>query len=238
MKQKKKEQERVNKQNPVGNFFERATQRVVGGKLMRNHIGDIYLEEENTVIEVKATCLQSSYGFRLDTDQIDRYAAQTRFPEDRRVWYALCAYDNPRVKNEWGKSVTGLSLHQSVPDIEGYLAARVRWIVLVDFALILKWRELLPHSTKSIQGHLGTETVNLHAKRIVYPFANGGLVGGLRGLGLVPQRFRAVHGKIKAVVHPDPVEKLAFDKYSLLVPEFRAVVPGYDLPVVRRVLHR
>lgn len=225
---------RINKQNPVGNFSERVLQRIVGGVLTRNEDGDICLESENATVEVKSCCLESSYGFRISTEQLRHYERiGNGFPYDH-MWYGLVAYKNPRLRDgQTGKKVTTLSRCDTVASIEKHVANSLSWCLLVDLSIIRRLSEVLPHSNKSVMGHPGMETVNLHAKKTVYPFANGGLAQSLVDLGLDPESFGVLTGRIKTTV-----EIGLYDKYPILIPEVRVVVLKEALSFVRRALRR
>ncbi len=212
----------------VGQFFEELTHRIIGGELLRDEHGDLTLWNESLVVEVKSSGYQSSYGFRLSTEQIEGYERMAAFPFDR-AWYFLFSYDNPGEKGEDGKRRSALKPHIEAPDVHQYLAASVKWGLAVDISLIKAWKDVHPHSTKSVMGHLGVETVNLKC-RDVYPLTNGGFKEGLRSLGLIPDEFTRLSGRVDTTVQFD-----LFETYPVSVP-LTVIVPKHERQFARKLL--
>jgi len=214
----------------VGQFFENVAHRVFGGDLSRDESGDICLWQTETTVEVKASGIQSSYGFRLAVEQIEHYERVSVFPFSRS-WYALFAYRNRRLRGEDGKQHTELSYHTSPKDINRYLADAIEWGLLVDLSIVSGWKETKPRSTKSILGHPGAETIDLKCRE-AHAFMNGGLVDGLKTLDLNPTNYGVLHGRIKTSFQPDLFTE-AFVSFPLT-----AILPSGELSRVQRMLYR
>ena len=220
------------KQTYVGEFFEVLGQKVLGGELMRDDKGDIGLWKEETVVEVKSSSAQSSYGFRLCLDQIDGYEKQIldNFPFSR-VWYMFFTYRNGTVRKPDGTRMTEMSRRQSVTGVHSFLSKRVLWGLLVDFELVLHWRRALPHSSMSILGHPGMKTVDLHFKRL-HPMTNGGLRDELVKLDLDPDRYGQMHVEVQTTIRPNLLEK-----YKVETP-VTLVLPHQELRFAKRVFEK
>lgn len=182
------------KQPIVGDFFERLGHQIVGGELTRDETADICLWRRGVALEVKSSGYKSSYGFRLDIEQIEYYERASEFPFNR-AWYLLFAYRNNRATS--GKRRTELAKYTATASIDRYLAGAIQWGVLIDLSIVRRWKETLPRSTKSVMGHLGTETIDLKCE-MVHSFSNGGFAEGLKELGLKPAEFVRLSGMIKA----------------------------------------
>ncbi len=181
------------KQTVVGNFFERVCQGILGGELSCNKDGDLCLWDLDTTVEVKSSGAQSSYGFRLDVEQIKSYEKLTSFPFSSAL-YALFSYTNRSVKFE-GRRCTELSQHITGESVERYLAKNIERCVIVDLSIVQRWNAMLPKSHKSILGHLGTETVDIKC-RSLDGFASDRPVDQLRSLDLEPKQFAFLSGDI------------------------------------------
>ncbi len=214
----------------VGQFFEAVGHHILGGDLSRNENGDICLWRTETAVEVKSSGVQSSYGFRLSVEQIEHYERVSVFPFSR-AWYMFFAYRNHSRKNGGGKRASELSLHTTPAAIRAYLADAIVWCLLVDLSIITRWRETRPHSTKSILGHLGAETVDLKCP-YVHEFVNGGLADGLKGLNLDPASYGTLFGNVKATFQPD-----LFTEHLVHFP-MTAVLPSSEIRSVQRMLSR
>ncbi len=216
------------RQGVVGEFFEQVAHRILGGDLSRDETGDLCLWKTRTAVEVKSSCYKSSYGFRLSVEQIEHYERVARFPFDRS-WYLLFSYRNNRVVGEGGKRSTELSLHRSALGANHYLAEATLWGLLVDISIVSRWKEVVAHSTKSILGWPGKETVDLKCREL-YPLTNGGLARGLGELGFSPLDFSALNGTILAEIKPD-----MFRTFYMRFP-LRAVLPKRDAKSLQRIL--
>ncbi|OHA93579.1 MAG: hypothetical protein A3H52_00695 [Candidatus Zambryskibacteria bacterium RIFCSPLOWO2_02_FULL_39_26] len=218
------------KQTFVGQFFEEVGHRILGGNLSRNEDGDICLWRTKTSVEAKSSGAHSSYGFRLSVDQIEHYQKISCFPFDR-VWYLLFAYRNRKIKGKSGKYATELSEHINPISINRYLAESALWCVLLDISIISRWKDSRSHSTKSVMGHPGERTVDLKCHE-VYHFANGGLSSGLKELGLDPDGFGVLTGRITTVVEPDLLSYYKI-KFPIIV-----VLPRQEISSVKRMFQR
>lgn len=220
---------RGDKHTFVGRFFEEVGHSILGGDLSRNDDGDISLWRTETCVEVKSSGHQSSYGFRLSVEQIKKYEQISLFPFNR-AWYMLFAYRNIR-KAKDGKRVTELSVHEIPLSINNYLAKSVLWCIIVDLSIVSRWKEVLPHSTKSVMGHYGLRTVDLKT-RDVHALANGRFAEGFRELGLDPANFGRVSGQIEPRVQID-----LFNEYKISLP-ITAILPKAEFPSFQRMLKR
>jgi hypothetical protein len=215
----------------VGNFFEEVALRILGGDLTRNDDGDINIWRSETTVEVKSSGHLSSYGFRLCVEQIDWYNNISQFPFSR-AWYVFFNYRNGSRKTEGGKRVSELSVHNDPLSVNKYLASSVIWCTILDLSIVNRWKELLPHSTKSVMGHPGKETVNLKPTS-VHHIANGGFAHGLRELNLNPDDFNKVTGHIEMRLQPD-----LFSEYDMSFP-VTAVLPKEESRSFQNILkHR
>jgi len=212
----------------VGQFFEDVGHALIGGELTRHEDGDIVLWDASATIEVKASGLQSSYGYRLDIDQIDRYGELSAFPFDR-AWYMFFAYNNPSVRNEKGGRSSALSRHSDRVEVNRYLARAVSWFVLLDHSIVAQWRALRRVSTKSVMGHLGTKTVDVRCRE-VHSLANGGFATGLTELDLDPAQFAVMDSKVDIVVDTD-----LFEKYRMRFP-ITVVTPVKEIKHIKKAL--
>ena len=217
------------KQNIVGKHFENLGHWLLGGELVRNEDGDICLDDHDTTVEVKSSCYESSYGFRLKVEQIDEYKKLSRFRFER-AWYAFFAYRNRRLRRgEVGDPTTELARHTSPAEVERYLAETLQWCLIVDLSVVERWKELLPHSTKSVPGHPGMETVDVKCED-VYPLANGGLYQGLKGLKLPTVEFGVLSGTIDGTMEAD-----LYREYRVKFP-LTFVLPYQDMRWVQGML--
>ncbi len=214
----------------VGNFFEQVAHGVLGGDLTRNDDGDLNLWKTNTTVEVKSSGNRSSYGFRLSVEQIGFYKALECFPFDQ-VWYIFFSYRNGNMKGEDGNRHSELSRYNDQISINRYLAESVQWCTLVDFSIVKGWMDSMPHSTKSVMGHLGLETVDLKPAS-VHQIANGGFKEGLEGINLNPASYVRVAGQIKMSLQPD-----LFNEYNLSFP-LTAVLSKVQSRPFRRMLKK
>ncbi len=174
----------------VGRYFEALGHQILGGELSRNENGDICLWSLDTTVEVKSSGFQSSYGFRLDVNQIER---------DRRLfgnaWYMMFAYHNPTSRGGDGLKHSALSRHSEPEGIQQFLADSALWCVVVDISIVKMWQKTIPHSTKSIMGHLGTKTVDIKCRDLV-SFVNSKMTDELTRLGLEPEKFSKLYGHL------------------------------------------
>jgi hypothetical protein len=215
------------KQVIVGEFFERAAHAIFGGELCRNGDGDICLHRQSTTIEVKGSSEQSSYGFRLDLEQVERYESMVPFPF-LRAYYVLMAYNNPQSRRS---RTSQMAPHVTPKAVCAYLRWSVSWCVVVDLSIVTKWKEVLPRSRTSILGHLGTETVDIRCRDMA-GYINGGLAGKLAPLGLPASEYGIASGRVKLGVemgHEQP--------YQLNFPMY-AILPRGELRNFRRRLNR
>lgn len=220
------------KQNMVGRFYEDVAHRLLGGEILRNEDGDIGLDEEGVTVEVKSTYLQSSYGFRLCVAQIADYGRLKIFRYDR-AWYTFFAYDNPKVKDvKRGKVTNALARYKRKGPVKDYLAERTRWGLILDHSIIQRLMETRKHSTKSVMGHPGKETIDLKAQRDIYPLTNGGLRKALESLGLNPDDFAVLECQVLTRVQPN-----MFEDYSLGFP-VRVVVPQEEAKLAQKIFAR
>lgn len=216
------------RQGVVGEFFEQVGHRILGGDLSRDETGDICLWKVRTAVEVKSSCYKSSYGFRLSTEQIEHYERIACFPFDRS-WYLFFSYRNDQVLAEGKRKVTELSLQRSALETNHFLAEATLWGLLVDVSIVSRWKEVMEHSTKSILGWPGKETVDLKCQQL-YPMTNGGLAKELGELGFSAGDFSALNGTIQAEVKPD-----LFRTFDMRFP-LRAVLPKRDAKSLQRIL--
>ncbi len=214
----------------VGQFFEEVGHSILGGDLSRNDDGDISLWRTRTCVEVKSSSYKSSYGFRLSVEQIHKYEQLSLFPFDR-AWYMLFSYRNNRKRTDDGKRVTELSVYNNPLSINNYLAKSILWCTIVDLTIVKRWKETLPHSTKSVMGNLGLKTVNLKAKD-VHDFSNGKFSEGLCKLGLDPLDYDRLSGQIDSVVQPN-----LFSHHEIKLP-VTAILPRADISSFQRMLKR
>ena len=214
------------KQTLVGALFEQVGHRILGGELSRDAYGDICLWRTDTMVEVKASGSQSSYGFRLDIRQIENYQ-QSGFS----AWYMFFAYENPRLRNGKGKRSTKLSKHLTPVSISRYLINNVSWCVLVDLSIVSRWNETRPHSMKSIMGHQGTPTVDVKCSN-VHELANGGLASGLRNLGLDSAKFGSLTGVVETTLKAD-----LLGEHVVKFP-MTAILPTVEISSLQRMLKR
>ncbi len=211
----------------VGNFYEQVGHQILGGSLSRNDDGDICLWRLATSVEVKASGYKSSYGFRLSLEQIERYGKISRFPFDR-AWYMFFAYRNNRGKR--GERSTELAQHTTAEAVRAYLASATMWGLIFDLSIVERWRKTRSVSSKSIMGHLGSQTIDVRCSE-AYDFANDGLHFGLTQLGVNPIAFSTVTSRIKlSTTIGDVTYRLAFP--------LRAVLPCAELPRLERLLRR
>lgn len=188
------------KQNWVGGFFESLAHSLVGGERIRDYCGDVCLWEHETLIEVKSSGDQSSYGFRLRLSQIDEY----RVIEDagwpcRRVWYGFFSYQNGRLPTTDGSRRTMLSSHLTPGAVAKYLSQWSEWGLVTSFSVVKRWQETVRHSSMSILGHPGMKTVDIHYKRIK-PLVNGGARESLESLGLDSGAYRILTAPVSVSV--------------------------------------
>ncbi|HEY0221045.1 MAG TPA: hypothetical protein VGC58_02370 [Candidatus Paceibacterota bacterium] len=214
----------------MGNFFEEVTRGVLGGQISRNDDGDVTLWRQSTTIEVKSSGIQSSYGFRLSIDQIKLYRSLLGFPFDNAL-YTFFSYRNRSLREGDGKRHTELSHFNDPLSINSYLAESILWCVVVDFSVIRGWEKFLPHSTNSVMGHLGCETVNVKTAS-VHALANGGFKEGLESLSLNPDKFRKVSGVVYTRLRLD-----LFREYDLRFP-ITAILLKENSEVFQRMLRR
>jgi hypothetical protein len=195
----------------VGRFFEQVAHELFGGELCRNENGDICLFREGITLEVKSSCIESQYGFRLELDQIEHYKSLIPFPF-KCALYVLMSYDNPRISKS-----TQLAPHVMPEAINAYLAHYISSCVAVELPIVAKWKEVLPISTKSLLGHLGTKTVDIKCPEVV-KYVNGGLAGQLGSIGLDPNDYGLLTGRAQLNVGFDPARKyrLAFPMHCIL----------------------
>lgn len=213
----------------VGNFFEQVAHKMLGGDLVRNDDGDLNLWRSETTVEVKSSGHLSSYGFRLNVKQIEWYNSIRHFPFSR-AWYVFFSYRNSSRKMESGSRATELSVYNDPLSINKYLASSVQWCVIVDFSVILGWKNSLPHSTKSVMGHRGMETVDVKTGS-VHHIANGGFVNGLKRLDLNPEKFNKISGEIQMSLRPD-----LFNEYDLRFPVTAILPSGDELRSIQSIL--
>jgi len=214
----------------VGQFFEETANSILGGDLTRNDDGDISLWRTETCVEVKSSGHQSSYGFRLSTEQIEMYERISKFPWSYSR-YMLFAYRNGRVKDSKGKRVSELSAHDFPPAINNYLAKAILWCTVVDLSIVSRWKEVLPHSTKSVMGHRGLRTVDLKTQ-VIHSLSNGGFKEELRKLDLDPEAFTRISGHIKLRFQFD-----LFNEYDVSFP-ITAILPKEEAASFQRMLKR
>jgi len=212
----------------VGQFFEEVAHTIIGGEHIQAEEGDIVHWKSSTGFEVKASGLQSSYGYRLDIDQVDRYEELNAFLYDRML-YVFFAYNNPSVRNAKGGRSTMLSHHHESVGVNRYLAQAVSWCVIMDFSIVARWRALRRISTKSVMGHLGTKTVDIRCRE-VHGLANGGFSAGLTGLGLDPTTFVVMDSNVDILIDSD-----LFEKYQMRFP-ITAVVPEKEMKHIQKSL--
>ncbi|MEX0919344.1 MAG: hypothetical protein WDZ64_01170 [Parcubacteria group bacterium] len=217
------------KQTIVGQFFELAGHEIVGGELTRGDDGDICLWKENTTIEVKSSGRLSSYGFRLHTDQIEKYEKASVFPFDR-AWYVFFAYRNRKVLKD-GKRKMEFARHKTPIAINRYLASSVLWCTIVDFSIVRQWKEKKVVSTSSVPGHPGDKTVNVKCWE-VDSLSNGGFAERLRELDLEPSRFATLAGTICLRMKPD-----LFNQYYLKFP-LNVILPKEETRWAQGVFRR
>lgn len=158
------------KQTIVGRFFEEVAHRVLGGELYPEKEIDLRLDKD-AIVEVKSSGYRSSYGFRLDLDQIRQYDLR-RCWECERAWYFLIAYRNKDIR-ENGRKTTELARHTETEAIEDYLARSIAWGIIIDIDIVEKWRRTRPISKKSILGHRGTKTVDIRCSELETLIKNG-----------------------------------------------------------------
>jgi hypothetical protein len=218
------------KQVIVGDFFELLGHRIFGGELARDENGDICLWRQDQTIEIKSSGSQSSYGFRLSVQQIERYQQLVTFPFSR-AFYVFFAYRNACRADKRGRRRTELSGHRTAQKIHNYLAGSISWCVVVDFTIVSRWKEELPRSTTSILGHLGTETVNLKCKELL-EYTNGGLWARLEALELQPGGFGVITGDVDMNLRPGSLE-VRNSKFPLT-----AILPRAEIDRFQRRLRR
>lgn len=180
------------KQNIVGQYFEALAHDLLGGERACEGCGDIHLWDYETLVEVKSSGDQSSYGFRLRLSQIDEYEIirKAGFPF-RRVWYTFFAYSNGRLPTLDGSRRTMLSQYVESASVQRYLSRSILWGLVVDFEVVRRWQETLRHSSMSILGHPGMKTVDIYYKRI-QRFLNGDARAAVAELGLDPGAYRSI----------------------------------------------
>ncbi len=218
------------KQIWVGQFFELLAHAMLGGELSRNDDGDVNDWRHSLSVEIKASGVQSSYGFRLDIEQMDRYLSLCQgFPFDRG-WYGFYAYNNPSVR-VGRKSSTALSKHKTERAVREYLTANIAWFVVVDLAVVSQWRALRPIATGSIKSHKDTETINVKCREIER-LANGGFHEELTRYNLDPQGFEALSGHVRLDLRPT-----LFERYDLNFP-VTAILPKEETGIARKMFKR
>ena len=218
------------KQNYVGQFYQWAGHRLLGGELSLNENGDICLWKEHRSIEVKSSGYLSSYGFRCHREQIEEYERMSCFPFEG-VWYVFFSYRNRSLVGEDGKRHTEFAKHTTPLEVNQYLANTTLWCTIVDLSIISRWNVVKPVSTKSVVGHLGRETVNIKCWEVAR-LTNGGFKYTLEGLGLDSADFGILTGKVAMVVEPDLLAKYHM-KFQLNV-----VLPREELRVAKRLFWR
>ncbi len=185
------------KRNLSGQFFEKVGHRILGGELTRNE-SDITLWKEETCVEVKSSCSSSSYGFRLDLNQIRQNEEMASgFPFNRAL-YLLFSYRNKITRRD-GRRRTEFSYCRTEREINAYLAKAILWCVVIDISIVAMWRRTKPISTKSIMSHLGTKTVNIKCQE-VHTLANGGFSEEIASLGLKPEDYAVLEGEARVHV--------------------------------------
>lgn len=216
----------------VGQFFEELGHVSLGGILTRDNRGDIFLPDSNTLVEVKGSTYQSSYGFRLSVDQIENYENRLSSGSCERVWYMLFAYRNrSQMDRSIGRRVTELSRHVTATSVSDYLTTSVMWSVIIDLSIVSKWKEMMPKQTKSIMGHLGMRTIDVRC-RDLETIVTHGLHPYLSQLGLNPINFSKLVGEGSVrVPQVSPIGD------SIQIP-ITAVVPSSDVKLLRKILVR
>lgn len=223
----------------VGNFFEQVAHHILGGDLTRNDDGDLNLWQSGITVEVKSSGHLSSYGFRLSVGQIEFYNALRNFPFDH-AWYVFFSYRNKSQKVEDGRRATELSHHNDPLSINRYLAESVLWCTVVDFSIIAGCETTLPHSTKSVMGHRGLETVDLKTA-FVHNLANGGFVSCLNTIGLDSANYVKVGGQISTELQPDlfNTHKVSFPITAIMLkaqsPNFQKMLRKRGFPLSQKV---
>lgn len=177
----------------VGQFFEELGQKILGGELTRDDDGDICLRRKSTTVEVKASGFQSSYGFRLSLEQIGDREQACRMAFEYG-WYMLFAYKNRSIRQGKGRR-TELAPHVTSESVRRYLSASAMWCVAVDLSIVGRWRDTLPHSTKSIMGHLGVKTVDIKCRYLTVLASHPR--SGLEGLGLDAMSYGILSGVVE-----------------------------------------
>ena len=184
------------KQTIVGHCYEAYGHRIVGGELSRNADGDICLWNIDTTVEVKASGYQSSYGFRWSLSQIRGYEQLVSGFPFKHALYMQFAYRNvTRMNEETGKKESELSRHTTPSAVYAYLARATMWCLVFDLSIVSRLRDTSRVSTKSIMGHLGSETIDLKCRR-AHDLANGGMREGLEALGLNPSDYGVLTSRV------------------------------------------
>lgn len=181
----------------VGRFFEEVIHCILGGKLTRDEDGDVCLQKEGVTVEVKSSGEKSSYGFRLDTEQIESNSRKIPFPFDHS-WYVLIAYRNRTLPGGNGSRSTELAKHNSEASVRRYLSQAILWAVVIDITLVERWSETRPVSRKSILGHLGTKTVDIKCQEVWKLVEN--TATELEKLGFPPDQFKKICGTTEDVL--------------------------------------
>lgn len=218
------------KQTVVGSFYESLAHKIFGGELTRDENGDLCLWRSETSIEVKASGFNSAYGFRLSVEQIKKYERLNGFPFNR-VWYVLFAYKNRPRRTDEGKHSSELAIHTEKPDVERFLAEQTLWCVLVDLSIVTGWRETRKSSTKSVLGHLGSETIDLQCK-VLAPLFDVSPVMGLMALNFEPHSLSTLSGKIEV-----PLQLDLFNTFTVRFPVV-AILPRSEASRVQKSLRR
>ncbi len=206
------------KRTLVGQHFERCGRRILGGKIVRNGEGDIIISKLGVTVEVKASGNRSSYGFRCDLSQITRYEDRLR-GRFSRGWYLFFCYENLE-RRKGGRKVTALSKHETKAAVVRYLRKHTVWALLLDLSLIKAWRASKPISTRSIEGHLGTPTIDIGCNS-AHTLAAGDFARILESLNLDAAAYKRIRGTVRLG--------------GRLV-EFAAVVPLGDIILVEEAL--
>ena len=169
------------KQNIVGDFFENVAHTLFGGELSRNDNGDLCLWKTGTSIEIKSSGFSSPYGFRLALSQLEKYERIATFPFER-VWYVLFAYENRRQTTKTGRRSSEMATYTERAGVQGFLAERIKWCVVVDISVVSHWKNELTHSDKSIPCHPGDKSIDIQCKNLD-PLFNGNSYGVLKTMG-------------------------------------------------------
>lgn len=215
------------KQVIVGRYFEQLAQQVFGGELCRNENGDLCLWRHGTAVEIKGSGYQSQYGYRLDLPQIDRCKARVPFPFSR-AWYALFAYDNPRLP---GTRSSKMAPHVTPESVSSYLSDSLSWCVVVDLSIVHAWKEVFPKSYTSILGHLGTPSIDILCPALSR-YTGADLSSILQSLRLNPREYAILSGGVKVTAQWEHVigRVLSFP--------MTAILPKADVRSFQRLMRR